>query len=116
MANGDKIDSGRVAADVYHASYRLLDAIAAVDDGVWVEVKGFPRGTVHVSGITTATVEIRGSNAVNKPANTAHEVQIGSNITTDSLVAIDSPVRWIKARISAHTTGTISANLHLVSL
>ena len=100
MASGDQIGPN---------SFKLLDGLAAQDDGVWVDARAFQTQSIQVTGITTATIKICGSNAQTKPANNTHGAQIGSDITADSIVSVLHPVKWIKARISAHTTGTISA-------
>jgi len=87
----------------------LLNAIVAVNDGDWIDVGGFGNFTVQVKGITTATVKVHGSNNPTKPANTVHDFQIGADVTADGVVTYAFPVRWIKARVSAWTSGSISA-------
>lgn len=89
----------------------LLDAVSAVDVGDWVEIDGRHPTTVHVKGITTATVKVHVSNNPTKPANSVHDVQIGSDVVADGSVEITAPYKWVKTRISAHTSGAISAFL-----
>ena len=86
----------------------LLNAATAVTVGTWERVSSYTRSSVHVKGITTATVIINGSNSATKPANADHEIQL-SSVTADELVSIDLPVKWMKVRVSAYTSGTISA-------
>lgn len=86
----------------------LLNAVGAVDDGVWIDTGNFNEASIHVEGITTATVQIRGSDESTKPANTDHAVQIGTDITADGRVEVAVLPRFIKARISVFTAGTIS--------
>lgn len=114
MAHGDPIDSGRVSGNSYFRSFRLLDGATATSNGQWVDARGFRRMSVHVSGFGTATVQIRGSNAATQPDNGSHGAQLGSDVTSESIVDVDLPVRWIKARVSAYTSGTIDANLNAV--
>jgi len=85
----------------------LLDGAVAATDGVWLSVNGFHPLSFHISGITSATLQIRGSNAPTRPADSEHGFQLGSDIGSDSLTALDAPVKWIKARISSYVSGTI---------
>lgn len=89
---------------------QLLENETATTDGTWVRVDRQQGLSVHIMGITTATVVINGSNAVTKPANTIHHIELATT-TTDQLVAIDVPLNWIKVRISSYSDGTISAYL-----
>lgn len=102
MATGEKIDN---------EAYLLLDAVVATADGVWVDAKRFKTSSIHVFGITTGTVQVRGSNARVKPADNTDAIKIGSDITADGIVSIAYPLRWIKCKVSAYTSGTISAVL-----
>lgn len=90
---------------------KLLDGITAVDDGAWIDVEELENKTVHVKGITTATLHICGSLDQTKPANNVNEIQIGDDITADALIEIPAHLKWIKVRCSAWTAGTISAFL-----
>ena len=89
----------------------LLDAVTNVGDGEWVDCSGFHGLTVDIEGITTATVSIRCSNSPTRPLNTEHEREVQS-VTSDSTVVIVFPVRWLKARVTAYTSGTIYAHLY----
>ena len=89
----------------------LFTGAVAINDGEWVDVRGISPMSIHVAGITTATVQIRGSNAAAAPANNTHGVPIGADITADGMAAVTTPMNWLKARVSAWTTGTISATL-----
>ena len=84
--------------------------VAATDTGDWVDVSDLENMTIDVYGITTATVQVRGFNTISKPLASADGRLIGSNITTDKMVAIH-PMKWVKIKVSAWTTGTIIANL-----
>lgn len=89
----------------------LFTSIVAIMDGEWVDVRGMWPMSVEVAGITTATVQIRGSNALAAPANNTHGVPVGADITADLLRLVDTPMCWIKVRVSAWTSGTISGRL-----
>ena len=91
---------------------QLLTDVVAVSDGVWEGVDGFYPFTVHIAGITTATVQVRVSNLTTRPANTAHEAQAGLDVTADGVVVVDYPIRWVKCRVQAWTAGTINAYLY----
>ena len=102
MANGDfAVKKDRLAHVL------LLDAVGAVNDGVWIDTYGYDQVSIQVNGITTATVKIHGSNKLTIPANTAHEVERVS-LTADGEVIYDVLPRWMKARVSAWTAGVIS--------
>jgi hypothetical protein len=119
VANGDIIDSGRATANAYYTAWKGLDTVTATNVGgsQWIDVRGFPRLTVDVRlGGGTATIQIRGSNAPTKPLNSSDETQIGANITADSIVALDSPIRWIKMIVSTYVSGTINAYINAVEM
>lgn len=109
MAHGDPIDSGHILQVAFHSSWKLLDVAGGTTDGQWVDVRGFKNFTVDIRLTGTATAKVCGSNEPTKPANTAHGVQVGPDIITDSMVSITSPLRWLKCRVSSFSSGTISA-------
>jgi hypothetical protein len=90
---------------------QLLTNAGATTDGQWVNVRCIHSLSIHVTGITTATVEVDGSNAPTQPANNTHGVKIGADITANALVALTTPLEWLKVRVTAHTTATINAYL-----
>jgi hypothetical protein len=96
-------------------SVRLLSAATGTGNGEWVEARGFTAGSVHVSGITTATVQVSISNSPTQPLPTDNGVNAGSALTANGMVNLNSflPVRWIKARVTAYTSGSINADLEL---
>lgn len=91
----------------------LLNAAVSTSDGEWVDISGLRPITIHVSGITGAkTLQIRGSNAVTKPENTEHAIQIGSDISSDNIYSIDQPLKWLKVRVSNYSgSGAVTANM-----
>ena len=108
MANGDVIET-----DSYYRLQKMIDAKAAVDVGFWIDTHGYDQSSIHVDGITTATVIINSSNAAVKPANSSHEIQRAS-YTADVERTDQVMPRWIKARISAWTSGTITVIIKLM--
>lgn len=94
---------------VWFYAATMLNGVTATGNGEWVEVNG--KFSVQVSGITTATVQIRGSNQVTKPSDTVHEEALGADITADGITYNSIPVKWAKVRVSAYTAGSISAYL-----
>lgn len=102
MASGDLV--------VRHAQMEhwiLIDAVTGTSDGVWIDTSVYPEGSIHVKIAGTATVQVRGSDDPTKPANSAHEVQVDSDITATDLLSILHLPRWLKARISAHSSGQV---------
>lgn len=117
MADGDLIDQGAApSVSDYYTSFKLIDAAVATDSGAWVDVRGFANLSLDVTlGGGTATVQLMGSNAPTRPANNVDGRQIGANITADGIVSVTTPVRWLKVKVSAYTSGTINANLQAVN-
>ena len=87
---------------------KLLDAIVATGNGEWIDVRGLKSYNIHTSGITTATIQVRGSNDEARPSDATHDIQLGSDITADGMTQFTAPVRWIKARVTVWTSGTIT--------
>ncbi len=85
----------------------LIDSAVATGDGEWINIEGMNYYSTHVSGITTATVQVFGSNKATIPDNTDDEEQLGVDITADGIQEYSVPLRWIKAKVSAWTAGTI---------
>lgn len=108
MAHGDNI----VRTEQMEA-WTLIDAAVATADGVWIDSGDFPEGNLEVTIVTTATVQIRGSDAATKPANTAHGHQIGSDITATAGYSVNHLPRWLKARVSAWTAGAVTVTTTL---
>ena len=91
---------------------QLLTDAEATGDGEWIDTSSLALMSVHVSGITIATVEIDGSNDAVKPADNTHGIKLNSiDITADQMIVITAPYRWLKVRVTAYTSGTINAML-----
>lgn len=118
MANGQTIFQRNDAIQI-----TMLDAVTASSLGQWVDVIAFNEGVVQVSGITTATVNVRGYNiGTAVPANSVTGYVMGANVTAsgDNVVMIGAGAgtgaagqmpRFLKVDCSAYTGGTITAAL-----
>lgn len=85
-----------------------MTSITGTDTGEWVTVTGVTPLSFQIDGITSATVQLRGSNKPTKPANSSDEFQLGQNITVDGLFVLDAPVRFVKAKVSTYVSGSIN--------
>lgn len=109
MANGDR---SAPTLEYNWAKWALQDGTGATDDGVWVDVGPFRKnGVLDVSGITTATIQVFGSNEETKPADATDGRQFGADITANGAFDLGALMRFMKVKISAHTTGTVRADL-----
>lgn len=88
---------------------QLLTNAESATDGEWFAVLGWHPLTIQLDGITTATVQVRGSNQKAAPANSSDEFQLGADVSTNSLLALDAPVKWIKIKVTSWTAGTLNA-------
>jgi hypothetical protein len=90
---------------------QLLTNVAAINDGEWIDVSGLNQLSLDIRGITSATVQLRGSNEPTKPLDSTHGNQLGSDTTVDGFVIVSASVRWMKLRVSTYVSGTINAYL-----
>jgi len=88
-----------------NTTIKLLDAITTTATGV-AHKPGATRRTFQIEGITTATIIIEGSND-----GTNYVTLLTA--TADGGWESDAPWLWIRARCSAHTTGTITVTMGL---
>jgi hypothetical protein len=90
----------------------LITAAVGTGNGEWIDTSGMTNMSIHITGITTATVEVDGSNEPTKPADATHGIKLnGVDITANQMFTITVPQRWVKARVTAWTSGTINAYL-----
>lgn len=89
----------------------LLNGVTSNSDGTWFDVSSWRRIAVHVKLTDTPnlTVKIYGSNEPTKPSNSSDEVQIGSDITSDTIVELSVKLKWVKAKIINYVAGTVNA-------
>lgn len=86
----------------------VVGAVATSDGVGWFLTAGFSQIVVHVEGITTGTVQLRGSNQTAQPAATDDELAIGE-VTADGWLVSTALPKWMKVMVSAWTTGTFNA-------
>lgn len=113
---------GRVLNDS-HISGRvvMIDAASAADDGQWIDVERYRAASIHFisSGGAAFTIQVRGSSAEVKPANNTQGAQIGADVVIaangEQLFALggfpftENLPWYFKVRISAYTSGTLTA-------
>jgi len=90
----------------------LLDGLLTTSNGEWVNAQGFERSSIHVVIANTATVQVRASNEVAPAAS--DDGGLVEAVTASAFVQLRCPARWIKAKISAHTSGAVSAFMESV--
>ena len=95
----EKAGNGVVFSDLYGAS-----GLGASDDGYWIYVGDLDRISIHFSGISGDTCQIFGANVKAEPADASDYWQMGGDVTTDAIVAVE-PVRWLKCK-HTHSAGT----------
>lgn len=99
-------DGGRLAEGT------LLDGATGVTNGTWLPLNGKVPAVVTVEGSFTATVQVLVSNSPTKPADSFNDApQLGADFTGPGSVTTDRPWSWIKARVSAHDSGSINAHV-----
>lgn len=95
----------------------LLESATASGNGTWAKLNNTKKVSIHVVGLGTGnlgTVLIHGANVVDSPAASTHHVTL-LTATTEALLVLDSPVRWVKARVSNHiATGSASISTFVV--
>ena len=96
MADGQTIERTRLFKHVL-----LIDAKDDAADGVWIDVSSYVYASIELVLTDTGTVQVRGSDSSTRPLNSADGVQIGSNITTNSITNLASLPRWIKVKVTA---------------
>ena len=88
----------------------LIDSAVATDNGVWFDCGPYELASIHIfasDGTFNATVTVNASNRVSKPAATDHDVVRGSITADQSEYTTQIVPRWLKARVSVWTSGTI---------
>lgn len=106
MADGDVVQ--KIGSPEVRRHWLMIDDKVAVADGVWVDLSKFTKELeLRFTGITTATLQVRGSSASTKPLDTDDQVQEGLDVIANGTVNIQHPPRWLKVKISAWTSGTI---------
>lgn len=93
----------------WYISGTLLESVTGTNDGTWQNLNGIHPASITVGGTFVGTIKILVSNAPTKPLDSDNaQAQFGADITTPSTLSTDLPYRWIKARVSAFTSGAIT--------
>jgi hypothetical protein len=100
------VSTFKLSSGNYAVAATLLEDCEDAAPGAWLEVRGLGEFSVETSGITTANIQLRGSNEPTTP--TGDGIQIGSNITTNTVTQVTGRYRWVKAMTSGEPTGTIN--------
>jgi len=95
----DKVPSAKATSNVY--------------TGPACDASTLKYATCQVDGTFTGTVNVEGSND-DDPLN-ATWFALCTPPTAAGLVALTMPIRWVRARVSGFSAGTVSAKLHGVA-
>lgn len=88
------------------ATIKLLEAAGATGAGSFVSTANLSRPTLHTLGTFVGTIQIEGTNE--DPPVAANIFQIGTDITAVGLIALDPIPSFIRANVSAYTSGAIT--------
>ena len=89
----------------------MLRGGVATGSSEWFDVSECESLTVHIAGITSATVEIHGMNTdQTRPAKATDGVVLATTTVSD-LIYIPGPINYIKVKITAWVSGTVTADL-----
>ena len=113
MANVIVISRDSVNAGIVYANLAGIAAgtgLVSTDTGTWLFVGDLTDMSVEIAGISGDSITLHGSNIEAKPATTDDGAPLGGAITTDQLVNISMPIRWIKIKMT-YSAGTIFAHL-----
>ena len=92
-------------ASVWEAA--LLNAQQGNTSGTWYCAAGLLPISFSITGISGDTVQLRGSNDPTIPSENEDGHLLNSNFTSDSLAVLESPIKWIKAKVTNWNAGTI---------
>lgn len=100
----------------------FVDSAVATADGVWIDSAHYTELSLTLSGVTTAAIQVRGSDDLTKPANSTHGQPVTVALTTGttaaaatvnvtnangSMYVVGTLPRWVKVQVTAWTTGTL---------
>lgn len=91
---------------------RALTGAEATVRGSRIAGHGNSKHSLQVTGIATATVHLDRSNKPDPDETTDADWESLGSVTADGFIdALDKPAVWLRARVSAYTSGTINADL-----
>lgn len=88
----------------------LLNGATGTSSGAWCDITSVKQFTVQVKGITTATVQLMGSNDLTIPAD-GTDGPVITSVTADGIIEKQNNTKFVKTKVSAYTSGTIYAYL-----
>ena len=91
-------------------SAQLLTNITATDQGSWFNIAGFFPVSIHVDGAAGNQIQLLASNRFEAPPSHIG-VQASGIVNEDRIIILPAPVRWVRARVTGYTSGTINVYL-----
>ena len=112
FTNWKNPDHSSVGKEVIEDHAHLLVGVTAKGDGEWFDCRGVTGLSFMVSGMTSGSVELDGSNATEIPADDTHKEKI-KNRTSNGHFALNGGdvTRWAKVRVQRYVSGTISVSV-----
>lgn len=92
-------------------AYQLLDNAAATESGTWIPTHTLKQASVEVLGTFVGSIQLCGTNVLS-PASNYDGFPFGSAVTSPGQTVLTMPCRWVKAKITAYTSGAMNAILH----
>lgn len=92
----------------------LVESAVGTTTGTWLRLEGKYPCSVTAEGTFVGTVQVFASNQETKPADAdSARLKIGEDIVDGSGSAIiNGPYLWIKAAVTAYSSGTINVFLY----
>ena len=88
----------------------LLDGATGTTSGAWQQVSGAYPQSVTFSGWGTATAKLLVSNNASQPADPDNNhPQVGSDVTANTMITLNFPVKYVKVQVSSYVSGTLTA-------
>jgi hypothetical protein len=120
MANGSKVQTVKRPLAGEAMLYEMLKdkGNGETDLGTWVDARLIKQASLEMIGtgtVSSFTAKLMGSNALAQPSDATDGFQIGSDITTQGVVAVALLCRWYKVKLTAISTsggGKLNSLLH----
>lgn len=92
----------------YERRVTLLDGVVADGSSAAFDAGAFEHVTAHVHGISTANVDIEGSNE-EAPTNWEN---LSLQLSADGILATIARYKWIRLTVSSYSSGTIYGEVY----
>ena len=99
---------------VLDAQNKLINVIplSGTTNGQWIQTKSYDKMCLSLWCDTAATFEVCGSMLVAQPLNSYNGYQLFVTKTyaapTEEILAIKTPLRWLKVKVTANTGNVLS--------